>query len=262
MANHVEIRDKLRAFATRADIYDLTENVLRELKGYGDELVPALVDSLNDPDDEVRLLVLRLFWEMGTDAEPALQALIKSLEDSNRNVRLCAAGILGRIGQKAKKATRILEKWIGAKDRFSHVTALGSIMLIDPTKADDLLPLLIDAIESDGMAQLEAIFWLEHLGEIAGDAILSLSLLLQDDNSCVRLAASDALFEITGDASVSIKVGLDLLDDARDWLQRFVGADQVHSDGRPQPFSWMCRRADASCSDRGQSWAAKPSSYL
>jgi len=46
-------------------------------------------------------------------------------------------------------AVPILENWIGTDDEFSHVTAIGHILMIDPSKADELLPILIESLESD-----------------------------------------------------------------------------------------------------------------
>ena len=227
MTNQDKIRVLLRTFAARPDVLDQTENVLRELQEYGDELVPALTVALNDDNDnEVRLVVMRLLWEMGTDAELALPAMINSLKDRNRTIRIAAAGLAARSGEKAKAAVPILESWIGSDDKFSRVVAIGHILKIDPTSADELLPLLIDALELEGMAQLEAICQLECLGEMATDSVPALKRLLDNADSCVRLAASDAIHAITNDPVDSIKLGLRLLE-ADDWMDRYVACEHL-----------------------------------
>ena len=157
MASNEEIRTIIQGNANRGDIYnkdegdqfDKAEITLRALQKYGNDLIPALVDALSDPDGAVREVVMRLFWEMDTEDESVLPAMFKALKDSNRTIRIAATGIVPRFGKKAIAAIPIFETWIGSNDELSHVLAAGSILIIDPTKADDLLPVLIDALESD-----------------------------------------------------------------------------------------------------------------
>ena len=116
--------------------------------------------------------------------------------------------------------------WIGSNDELSHVMAAGSILRIEPTKADDLLPVLIDALESDDDGiKMEAIWQLERLGEMAIDAVPALRRLL-DDHSTVSMPASDAIHRITGDPRDVINLGITLLDH-EEWLQRCVGAEHL-----------------------------------
>ena len=66
------IREILRAFAAKRNLISQTEDAFAALHKYGDELIEALIDALHDPDNDVRMLVLSLFWELGDKAEPAL----------------------------------------------------------------------------------------------------------------------------------------------------------------------------------------------
>jgi len=226
MKNQDEIREVLRTIAARHNSLFEIEDALDALHGYGDELVEALIDALDDPDNDVRLLVLGLFWELGAKAEPAVPSLINLLEDSNKVVRICAADVVARFGEKARTAVPILETWIGGEDRSSHVNALGNIMMIDPTRAVDLLPVLTEALESDdSMIRCEAVWVIGSLGELARAAIPALKPLL-DDHSTVSMSASDAIHEITDDPTDAIMVGLNLLDE-EEWLQRYVGAEHL-----------------------------------
>ena len=71
--------------------------------------------------------------------------------------------------------------------------AAGSIIKIDSTKADDLLPLLIEALESDDDGiKTEAIGQLERLGELAEPAVPSMKNLLDDDLN-VSLQTANAI---------------------------------------------------------------------
>jgi hypothetical protein len=161
MTNQEEIRAIIQRHATRGDIYnkdegeefDKVEIALRALQKYGDELIPTLVASLSDPDEAVREVAMRLLWEMDTDDESILPAMIKALKDGNRTIRTAAAGFVTRFGERANEAIPVLKTWIESEDRDSHVTAIGAIIWIDKSEADALIPLLIDALEFDGLEQ-------------------------------------------------------------------------------------------------------------
>jgi HEAT repeat protein len=202
------------------------EITLRGLQEYGDDLIPTLVDALSDPDEAVREVAMRLLWEMDTDDESVLPAMLKALKDDNRTIRIAAVGFVTRFGERAKAAVAILEQWIENGDELNSILAVGSILVIDPSKADDLLPVLIDALESnDDGIKMEAIWQLERLGEMANDSVPALRRLL-DDHSTVSMPASDAIHRITGDPKDVINLGLNLLDH-KEWLQRCVGVEHL-----------------------------------
>ena len=227
MTQQDEIKIILRTFAGRRNLVDIVEDVTYELRIYEtEEILTALVEALNDPEDQTRLLSIWLLREKWTDAETALPSVINSIKDSYRTVRLAAANLVAKYTEKAKPAIPILMEWIGSKDRLTHVSALGNILLIDPSMKENLLPVLIDELESeDGKAQIEAIWQLDRLGELASDVVPKLKNLL-NAHSTVSMSASDAILSITGDPTDSIKVGLDLLDHD-EWLQRLCGAEHL-----------------------------------
>ncbi|MEO2019945.1 MAG: HEAT repeat domain-containing protein [Fuerstiella sp.] len=233
MTNQQEIRAIIQRHATRGDIYnrdegeefDKAELALRALQQYSDDLIPMLVVALSDPDEAVRQVVMRLFWELDTNDECVLPAMIKSLKDRNRSIRHAAAGFVTRFGERAGAAIPILQSWIENGDEMSRILATGNILKIDPSKSGKLLPVLIDALGSDGIEQIEAIGQLEGLGEMSQEAVPSLKRLLHED-STVSLQAADAIHAITGDPTDSITVGVALLDHS-EWLDRYVGAEHL-----------------------------------
>ncbi|MDA1252772.1 MAG: HEAT repeat domain-containing protein [Planctomycetota bacterium] len=239
MTNQEEIRAIIQGHATRDDIYnhdqgeefDKAEITLRALQKYGDELLPALLDALSEPDETVRRVAMRLLGEMDTEDESVLPAMIGLLEDSNRSIRLAAARFVTRFGEKAKSSIPVLKTWIGCEDRYSHVTALGTILWIDQSEADSLIPLLIDALEFDGLEQWQAIIQLESLGELALPAVPALERLVDEGDTTISWQSSDAIFEITGDDSSVIKVGKRLLNDP-DELIRVVGVEHLMQLGK------------------------------
>ena len=155
--------------------------------------------------------------------EGQISELIEQLQSEDRGQRFSAARQL--VDAKAKEAVPILKTWIGSEDRYSHVAALGAIMQIDSTQFDSLLPLLIEALECDGLEQVEAISSLGELGQEALPAVPALEQLL-DEEPPICWLSSDALFQITGDDSSVIMVGNRLLEDP-DELIRVVGIEHL-----------------------------------
>ena len=156
--------------------------------------------------------------------------LIEQLRSSDRTKRLSAAGQLADFEGEANAAIPILRSWIGSKDRYSHVTALGAIIWIEKSEADVLIPLLIDALQFDGLEQSQAVCQLQSLGELALPAIPALERLL-DGGTTISWQASDAIYEITGDSSSVIEVGRRLLNDP-DELIRVVGVEHLMQLGK------------------------------
>ncbi len=227
--NKDEIKDVIHTFAYQ--VIDLSNEeefpYQHQLNLVGEKLlVPVLIECLNDPEDEVRRLSMSLLCELKETAEPALPIMIDALKDSCKIVRLNAASAVARFGEKAKTAVPILETWNERKDEFDYITAIESILYIDPTRVNNLLPLLIEVLGmEDCFSRSHAIWVVGDLGENAQEAVSALKYLLHA-HSTDSMAASDAIFSITNDPSDSIKVGLDLLDHD-EWLQRYCGAEHL-----------------------------------
>ena len=77
---------------------------------------------------------------------------------------------------------------------------------------------------------LRAICMLGGLGELAFPAVPVLRKLLSQD-SVVSTSASEAIYDLTGDPTDVIDVGLRLLEHP-DWLQRLVGIEHLEYVGR------------------------------
>ena len=76
----------------------------------GAAAVPALVESLQNPDAAVRLKAIEVLGRMGDDAKDAVPQLVRLLDDPDLNVRKAAARTLGRIGPAAQQAVPALMK--------------------------------------------------------------------------------------------------------------------------------------------------------
>ena len=190
----------LRTFAYLGDP-DRVFNTEQALRPFGDKTVSALADALGNSDADIRILAVRVLGELGNEAEPALPAMIRALQDPHRIVRICALEPVASFGAKALDAVPILLKWIGSDDKFSHVSAVGHILMIDRSRADDLLPILIESLDSDDfMIQCQAAWLLGQLGGLAVEAVPALKRMLGDEDSSVRRVVGEALQEITGDS--------------------------------------------------------------
>ena len=186
------------------------QNYLEELLGalqfFGDETVSALADALTDPNTDLRILALKVLEYFEGDTEAALSAMIRALEDPQRIVRIAAVGPVAAFGEKAKSAVPILMRWLDSDDKFSRVSAIGHVLQIDPTKVDELLPILVEALESDDcVIQCQSVWLLGQLGELAREAVPVLKRMVDDENSFIRREAREALKEISGDGSVAAR---------------------------------------------------------
>ncbi|MCH7687139.1 MAG: HEAT repeat domain-containing protein [Planctomycetes bacterium] len=188
----------LRTFSKTGNLVRVFD-AQQALQPFGDETVSAMAEALKDPDADLRIFALKILEALGNKAEPALPAMIKALNDPDRIVKIAAIGPVAAFGEKAMDAVPILLKWIGSDDEFSHVTAIGHILLIDPSKADVLIPILVESLESnDFLIRCQTVWLLGQLGELTVEAVPALERMLYDDDSFVRSAASEALQEITG----------------------------------------------------------------
>lgn len=190
--NH-NIIELLRTFSQTGNlvwVYDAEQ----ALQPFGDEIVPTLIEALKDTNTDLRILALKILEHFDGNTKPALPAMIRALQDPHRIVRICALAPVTRLGTKAIDAVPILMKLIGSDDEFSHVSAAGHILMIDPTRSEELVPVLFKALESDNIGiRCQTAWLLGQIGEIAKEAMPELKRLLNDENSSVRCVAAEAI---------------------------------------------------------------------
>ena len=199
MTNTDPIIDILRNFTIRHDPWRVEDAVdALTVIPYGH--VTGLTKVLSDPDDELRLLAVEILYSIGQKAESALPALIRSLNDEDRIVRIAAVEPVANFGNKAAAAVPILEGWLDRDDdEFSRVTSAAATIQIDPGRADDVLPILIDALESDDFGiRCHAAWSTGQLGAVAREAVPALRRIQGAEATLDRLVA-DAITNITSD---------------------------------------------------------------
>lgn len=93
--------------------------------------IPELIESLSDPNYQVRLVATYALRKMGGAAEQAVPALTATLSDDVSDVRASAADALGEIGPGAALAVPALIEILRSDDfvhaRTSAAKALGKI---------------------------------------------------------------------------------------------------------------------------------------
>lgn len=191
------IIDLLRSFAIRPGPHRVSD-FLDALTVFPGDHIAALVEALTDEDDEVRLLAAEVLGEMGDEAEEALPAMIRSLEDSDRIVRIAAVYAVVDFAKRSIAAIPILETWLDGDDEFSCVAAAAAIIRIDPSRAGDVLPILVDALESDYGIQCHAAWSIGQIGDVAREAIPALRQM-RGEESTLEYLASEAIKNITGE---------------------------------------------------------------
>jgi HEAT repeat protein len=121
------------------------------LSQHGPEAVdalPALVEALNDPDENVRLMVADAVCAIADDPGRGLDVLIQLLGHENPALRNCAAHGISDLGRKAAPATGALIEAANDPDIWVRLTAIRALGLIGP-EASDAIPVLRDLTASD-----------------------------------------------------------------------------------------------------------------
>ena len=158
------------------------------------EAVPALIQSLKDPNGQVRCEVAWSLGRIGPAAAPAMPALVERLDYEDGEVRRYSAyarSLLGPLSVDAipKLAERLQDEHMG----YMAARALGDI----GPAASDAIPQIIEALRKDStLSRMEFAIALGKFGAEAKEAVPDLRSLLQDPDENVQGAAAKALQRI------------------------------------------------------------------
>ncbi len=91
--------------------------------------VPALIDAMQDKDEQVRGSVLRGLETVGERAAPAIPVLLKTLRDhsTKENLRDWILSILGRLAAKSDEIVPLLIQFLRDPDLRLRVTAIRAL---------------------------------------------------------------------------------------------------------------------------------------
>lgn len=137
--------------------------------------VPALINLLDDKDEDIRKTAAHSLGSIGAEAQDAIPSLIKHLSDPNQDVRVSSAEALSNIPSKSAQ----------------EVPALVKVLNQPPTEPDVLFVTL------------------DRLGGFRGqakEAVPAILPLLHDRDSAIRDDAAKALKQI--DPEAATKAGI------------------------------------------------------
>lgn len=138
----------------------LRNSTAEVLAGLGQQVVPFLLAYREDPDHDLRKLVVDTLGVVGGDE--AIQGLTASLHDTDMNVAAAAAEGLGAVGtsEVVPELLRKLELDAGDFLNFNILAALSSIGVPGP------LPAVIKKLSENEMLRRAV---LDCIGQIGGD---------------------------------------------------------------------------------------------
>jgi len=193
--------------------YSLAKNKKQEIVKMGKEVVPVLIEILNDSNAEIRQDSAEILGnlKLAEATEPLSKAL---LEDTSFSVRKKTVVALGKIGDpKAIPALCIaLLEDKNSSIRATAAEALGQIG--DPKVADALSKALLeDKIKNVRLKSAEA------LGKIGSKkAIQPLNKRLNSEtDKAVKKAISNALLALGAEEKVPIELQIETLKEKKDW---------------------------------------------
>ena len=96
--------------------WSIKETAVDSLARIGEPAVPVLIQSLSDPDPELREQAARAIARMGAIAKDAVPTLIQGLNDPQVTVRQACARALGQMGPAAAEAVPALVAVIRSPD--------------------------------------------------------------------------------------------------------------------------------------------------
>ena len=104
--------------------------IIDALSTIGEAAVPALSESLRDPEQDVRRHAAIALSKIGPSASAAVPALIEALVDPDRHMQQTAAEALGEIGPSASAAVPALIEALVDPDRHMQQTAAEALCKI------------------------------------------------------------------------------------------------------------------------------------
>ena len=145
-----------------------------------EKAITAFVDGLKNPDVETRRYAVMMLGLLALEGQNTIPPLTAALDDPDLEVRTTAASGLAEFGSAAREALPGIERLLDEGD-FARVTAIHAILNIDPSRAEELTPMLVAEVKSGtGHSRHRAV---QVLGEIpvAGALAVQTPIALLDD---------------------------------------------------------------------------------
>jgi HEAT repeat protein len=177
------------------------------------DLLPVLLEALQDKDEAARAAAANVIGQFGANAKSAVGALSKALADKDLTVQAEAAMALGEIGPGAKAAVPALLATLKSDEapKLLEPFVVGTLGKI----GEPAVPQLKEALAAKeyrlkrGAAEALAL-----MGKEAADAVEPLGKLLAAQEGDLRGVAARALGRIGPDAKATAATLVKLLDDS------------------------------------------------
>ena len=121
---------------------------LQQLEQFGDDLIPGLIECLNDGHPDVRHLPVDLLAEARPRSNVAVPNMIERISDEDWLVATTVIFHIGDFGPLAAAAIPFIEPWLESPNEYIRILAATTIVKLDPSRTE-LLPNIWDATTSD-----------------------------------------------------------------------------------------------------------------
>jgi HEAT repeat protein len=190
---------------------DIRRQAAESIFDLGDQAEPALDDllqSLNDSDPEVRYFSIAALGQIAFKAEKAIPKLYEILLDSREQepIRCLAANCLGRIGPGSLP---FLKRASEHSNDFVRLEAVNSFctMAMFPEKADEAVEILVERLgDRNADIRLVAVEALERYEALAAEKTRN---ALAHENSLVKVNACLVLAKIGTEDKRTVKLLLE-----------------------------------------------------
>ncbi|MBI3322174.1 MAG: HEAT repeat domain-containing protein [Candidatus Omnitrophica bacterium] len=197
-AGYGQVQDMLRTSDLFEEASDLQQQVIEQwtLFQRGDttsEVVPLLLQALNEKDADLRALAVLLLAGVDNKSGEVISGLRRALNDSSQDVRACAVLALEREGPSAQGAASDFARLLNSREE--RLRAAIALARIDPEgrqALDTLIVIFRDESEEE-TNRVQAVNALGQLQPPGGYGLDEIVETLSDPNNTVRAACTFVL---------------------------------------------------------------------
>ncbi len=118
------------------------------LERFGDDLIPGLIECLEDGHPDVRHQAIRLLAADRPRSDVAVPNLIERLGDQDWLIVTSTILHLGDFGPLAAAAIPQIEPWLESPSEYIRLLAATTVVKLDPSRTE-FLSVIMDATKSD-----------------------------------------------------------------------------------------------------------------
>ena len=135
-----DIRDELCRFIKMNEQgnWEQTCDALEQLEHFGDDLIPGLIECLEDGHPDIRHEAVKLLSTARPRSYVAIPSLIERLADEDWLVVTSVILALGDFGPLAVAAIPLVEPWLESPNEYIRLLAATTIVKLDPNRTEFL----------------------------------------------------------------------------------------------------------------------------